>query len=77
MLLVFVQPPSLEILESRLRARGTDDETTIQCRLANARREIELAAGYDVHVINDELDDAVDGLAAILEQHGCGVRKKP
>ncbi len=59
-LLVFVQPPSLEVLESRLRARGTDDETTIERRLTNARREIEMAAGYDVHVINDELDRAVE-----------------
>ena len=74
-LLVFVQPPSLEVLESRLRARGTDDEATIERRLANARREIEMAAGYDVHVINDELDRAVDELAAILEQHGCGMRR--
>jgi guanylate kinase len=74
-LLVFVQPPSLEILENRLRARGTDDETTIERRLANARREIELAAGYDVHVINDELDHAVDKLAAIFKQHGCGPRR--
>ena len=74
-LLVFVQPPSLEVLESRLRARGTDDDATIERRLANARREIEMAAGYDVHVINDELDRAVDGLAAILKQHGCGSRR--
>jgi guanylate kinase len=73
-LLVFVQPPSLEVLEGRLRARGTDDETTIERRLGNARREMELAAGYDVHVINDELDDAVDGLAAILKRNGCGAR---
>ena len=57
--------PSLEILESRLRARGTDDEPTIERRLAKARRELEMAANYDVHVINDELDRAVDELAAI------------
>ena len=74
-LLVFVQPPSLEVLERRLRARGTDDETTIKRRLTNARREIEMAAGYDVHVINDELDRAVERLAGILEQHGCGLRR--
>ena len=43
--------------------------------MTNARREIEMAAGYDVHVINDELDRAVDGLAGILEQHGCGLRR--
>ena len=34
-----------------------------------------MAAGYDVHVINDELDRAVDGLAEILKQHGCGLRR--
>jgi guanylate kinase len=72
-LLVFVQPPSLEVLERRLRARGTDDEATIERRLANARREIETAAGYDVHVINDELDPTVERLAAILKQNGCGI----
>jgi guanylate kinase len=72
-LLVFVQPPSLEVLESRLRARGTDNEATIERRLANARREIEMAAGYDVHVINDELEPAVERLAAILKQNGCGI----
>jgi guanylate kinase len=75
-LLVFVQPPSLEVLEARLRARGTDNEATIERRLTNARREIEMAAGYDVHVINDELEPAVERLAAILKQHGCGTESK-
>jgi guanylate kinase len=74
-LLVFVQPPNLKVLEDRLRERATDDETTIKRRLAGAKREIEMAASYDVHVINDELDRAVDGLAGILEQHGCGLRR--
>jgi guanylate kinase len=74
-LLVFIQPPSLAILEARLRERATDDEATIKRRLTGARQEIEMAASYDVHVINDELDYAVDGLAGILEQHGCGLRR--
>ena len=65
---VFVQTPRLEVLESRLRARGTDDEATIQRRLTNARRELELAKSYDVHVVNDDLDRCVDELAAILVQ---------
>lgn len=73
-LLVFVQPPDLAVLESRLRKRGTDDETTIDRRLAAARREMAMAASYDVHVINDELDQAVDELARILDHHGCGLR---
>ncbi|MFI5454160.1 MAG: guanylate kinase [Isosphaerales bacterium] len=74
-LLVFVQPPSLERLEARLRARGTDDEATIVRRRAGARRELEVATGYDVHVINDELDRAVEELASILLRTGCGARK--
>jgi len=74
-LLIFVQPPSLESLEARLRARGTDDEAAIERRLAGARRELEAAAGYDVHVINDELDRAVEELASILLRTGCGARK--
>jgi guanylate kinase len=73
-LLIFIQPPSPETLESRLRERGTDDEPTIERRLAGARRELELAASYDVHVINDDLDRAVDDLTAILTRTGCGAR---
>ena len=65
-LLVFIQVPSLEVLEGRLRARGTDDEATIERRLAAARRELEMAPLYDVQVINDDLDRAVEELAAIL-----------
>jgi guanylate kinase len=73
-LLIFIQPPSLETLEARLRARGTDDEPSIRRRLAGARRELELAESYDVHVINDDLERAVDDLAAILTRNGCGAR---
>jgi guanylate kinase len=64
--LIFVQAPSLEVLEARLRARGTDDDATIRRRLANARREIELSRSYDIHIINDDLDRSVDELAEIL-----------
>ena len=71
-LLIFIQVPSLEVLESRLRARGTDNEATIERRLVNARREIELAREYDVQVVNDNLENAVEQLAAILSQNGCG-----
>ena len=71
-LLIFVHAPSPEVLEARLRARGTDDEATIQRRLANARREIALADRYDHQIINDDLDRAVDDLAAILTRNHCG-----
>jgi guanylate kinase len=73
-LLVFVQPPDLPTLEDRLRERRTDNESTIMRRLAGARRELELATAYDVHVINDDLERAVGDLAAILTRNGCGAR---
>ncbi len=72
--LIFVRAPGLDVLEQRLRARGTDDEPTIQRRLANARRELELAKCYDVHLVNDDLERSVDELAAILVQNHCGGR---
>ena len=68
-LLVFVQAPSLEVLEARLRARGTDDEAAVARRLRNARFEIEAAKGYDVQLVNDDLDACVDALAATLARH--------
>ena len=74
-LLIFVSVPGLSVLEDRLRARGTDDEATIQRRLAGAAREIEMAKAYNVHVVNDDLDRAVDELADILVRNHCGGRK--
>jgi guanylate kinase len=71
-LLVFVHAPSPEVLEARLRSRGTDDDRTIERRLANARREIALADRYDYQITNDDLERAVDELAAILTRNHCG-----
>ena len=73
-LLVFVQAPSLEALEAGCGPEGPTTSRPSQRRLPTARRELELAARYDVQVINDDLDRAVDELAAILTRHGCGAR---
>ncbi len=67
--LVFIEPPSLEALESRLRGRGTEDEQSIRLRLDNARHEMELAGRYDVRIVNDDLDVATSQLLAALESH--------
>jgi guanylate kinase len=56
---VFLVPPSLEVLEERLRGRATEDEDSLRTRLATARREMEREQEYDVSVVNDELDRAV------------------
>lgn len=71
-LLIFIQAPSADVLERRLRDRGTDDEPTIARRLINARREIETARSYEIHLVNDDLETCVDELAATLRTHHCG-----
>jgi guanylate kinase len=71
-ILVFINVPGFEALEARLRTRGTDSESAIQRRLTNARLEIAQAGHYDVQLLNDDLDRAVEALVALMVQHGCG-----
>jgi guanylate kinase len=63
---VFFTPSSLDILGDRLRARGSDTEEEIAGRLAIAAREMKAIGLFDYLVINDDLDTAVDELAAII-----------
>ena len=63
---IFILPPSMEVLEKRLRGRGTEDEATVRKRLEKAREEIPHAKDYDYVVFNDRLEDAVEDLRAIL-----------
>lgn len=70
--LIFVSAPSMEILESRLRGRATDDEAVIQRRLANARAELQQASMYSKTITNDNLDRAVEELVATLAHQPTG-----
>ncbi len=63
---VFVAPPNLETLEHRLHKRGTDDEETIRKRVKRAVKEMEYIVIYDYIVVNDELENAVDDIEAII-----------
>ncbi|HPQ41067.1 MAG TPA: guanylate kinase [bacterium] len=63
---VFILPPSIEILEQRLRHRRSESGASLARRLHNARREITRCTGYNYLVINDDLDTAVDQLRSIL-----------
>lgn len=67
--LIFIEPPSREVLEQRLRNRKTEDEASIKLRMANATKELALAPQYDVRVVNDELEVAVKDLDAIIKQY--------
>ncbi|MCQ2565496.1 MAG: guanylate kinase [Clostridia bacterium] len=64
--LIFVLPPSLDILRNRLRGRGTENEEQLQRRTASALEEIQKIADYDYYVVNDELEGAVARVNAII-----------
>jgi len=57
-LAVFVQPPSIEVMESRLRNRKTDSEEKIKERLAKASKELEFSKKFDYVLVNDNLESA-------------------
>ncbi|RYU84404.1 guanylate kinase [Hymenobacter persicinus] len=59
-LAVFVKPPSLEVLEERLRTRATDSAASISARLYKANFELTFEDRFDVTVINDDLDHATE-----------------
>jgi guanylate kinase len=63
---IFVMPPSMEVLERRLRGRSKDSEAAIKERLRVARQEVASYAEYDFVVVNDELVATVDGLRSIV-----------
>lgn len=62
---IFIRPPSFDILEQRLRGRGTEKEEAIMARLNAAREELDYGAtpgAYDHVIVNDDLDTAYDSL---------------
>lgn len=67
---IFVLPPTKQELENRLRRRSSaermTDESVIKRRLETATREIEEYGKYDYILVNDHLDDSIDGLKAII-----------
>ena len=70
-LMIFIIPPSVEILEQRLRKRGTETEEKIQRRLANAKKELSLMNQYDYVVINTTIEEAYQRLNAIITAEKC------
>lgn len=66
--LIFVQPPSIEELEKRLRGRGTESEENIQKRMKNARAELAEMLSFDHVIMNDEFERAAFELEAIVRQ---------
>ncbi len=65
--LIFLMPPTKEILRERLVGRNTEEATTIERRLIRADEEIQLISQYDYLIINDEIKNAVNKINAIVD----------
>src|SRR5690606_15602377 len=68
---VFILPPSMQTLESRLRGRASEDEATVRMRFNNARREIEHYGLFDYVLENNDLATAAEQLTAIFLAEEC------
>lgn len=64
---IFLTPPDLNELESRIVNRGTDSDEVISKRMKTAREELELMKYYDYSVVNDTVDNAVQKIEAIIQ----------
>ena len=66
--LVFIEPPTIGILEERLRNRKTEDEDTFQRRMARVASELEIGKQFDHRVVNDTLARAIEDVDTIVSQ---------
>lgn len=74
---IFIAPPSLDELASRLRGRGTEAEETIAKRLDTAAWECSQMGKYQYVVVNDLIDSAVDNMRSIIMAARCRCDKQP
>lgn len=64
---IFLMPPSMKVLEERIRIRGTEDEADIERRLEIAKNEVMRSADYDFVVVNDNLETASNNVLGIIK----------
>ena len=74
---IFILPPSPEVLQERLVRRGLDAPEIIQRRLANAKKEMEVAQRYHYLILNEKLDEAIEVLKIIILAERCRKEKRP
>ncbi|WP_264324061.1 guanylate kinase [Romeriopsis navalis] len=63
---IFILPPSFDELENRLRGRGTESDEVISRRMTRAKDEIAAANEFDIQIVNDQVERAVQELATIV-----------
>lgn len=69
---VFISPPSFEVLERRLEARGTEDPESLRERVRKARDEMNFSSRFDRVVVNDDLTESVEQVARIFRDFIAG-----
>jgi guanylate kinase len=73
--LIFIRPPSFDVLEQRIRNRGGASEAEIQQRLERSRREMEFAEECDFQVVNDRVESAlpqvIERIREVMHARGC------
>ena len=70
---IFIEPPSVEVLKLRLEKRGTDNDERIIKRLERLESELSYKSNFDYHIINDDLDQAVNEIMNIIINETKGV----
>lgn len=73
---IFILPPSKQTLRARLESRGQDDQSTIEHRTAQAVDEMSHYAEYDYLLVNDQFDEALRQLIAIVESRRLSITKQ-
>jgi guanylate kinase len=68
-LLIFIRPPSLEVLRQRLMGRRTEDQAAFAKRLGRVPMELEKGNGFDFQIMNDELPRVLDGVQTIVQEY--------
>ncbi len=70
---IFIIPPSFEVLEQRLRGRGTEDENSLLTRIGSARGELAQYKNFDYIVFNDDVHSATQNVVNIIEAERCDI----
>lgn len=68
-LLIFIEPPGIDVLLERLRNRKTEDAETLRRRMARVPMELELGKTFDHRVVNDRLDRAIEEVEEIVKHY--------
>jgi guanylate kinase len=74
---IFILPPSMNVLKTRLKKRDTDTARQIGLRMGIAKKELSYVRFYDYKIVNDSVDDAYKKLAAIVTAARCRVPQSP